>query len=127
MEEIFYQKTLVGIRVQCMQAGSLPLTNAKESLQLLTLKYKKNTHTIAAHGHAPKKRVTQCLQECLIVRKGKIKIDLYAPDKSYLKSFHLKAGELFILLQGGLAVHFLEDSEVFELKNGPFIKDEFLM
>jgi hypothetical protein len=92
-------------------------------LELLTLKHPKGTY-LKAHVHIPRKRITRHLQECFIVRKGKVRVDLYGPDKNLFKHIYLKAGELFIALTGGHGFHVMEDVEMIELKNGPFKDDK---
>lgn len=126
MEKIYYKKELIAIRVKSFKKGSHPLTPEGEALQLLTAKHLKGRY-IQAHLHSLQKRITNNLQECLIVIKGKIKIDLYGKDKKYFKSIQIKAGELAILFRGGHGVRFLEDSEVYEIKTGPFIDDKILI
>ncbi len=123
MEEISYKKILVGIRVRLIKNGSNPITRAEEPLQLLSLKHPK-AHYFMPHRHKPLKRVTNRLQECLVVRKGKVKVDIYAPGDIKFKSIILKEGDLFILLNGGYGIHVLEDAELFELKNGPFMGND---
>ena len=123
MEEIYYKKTLVGIRVRSLKNGSNPITRDEEPLQLLGLKQSKG-HYFLPHRHKPMKRTADHLQECLIVRKGKVKVDIYAPGDVKFKSIILKEGELFILLNGGYGIHVLEDAELFELKNGPFMGND---
>lgn len=123
MEEIYYKKILVGIRVRSLKRGSNPITRDEEPLQLLGLKHPKG-HYFVPHRHALQKRVTNNLQECLVVRKGKVRVDIYAPGDTKFKSVILKAGELFILLNGGYGIHVLEDAELFELKNGPFLGND---
>jgi len=126
MDDFFCNNILIGVRVSIFKNGSIPITEKKEPLQVLALKHKKDS-CIEPHMHVSKKRVSNRLQECLIVKKGKIKLDLFGPDKKKFKSIHLKQGELFILLRGGYSISFLEDSEIFELKNGPFIDDKVLI
>lgn len=127
MKKIFYKKTLIGIRVRRLQKGSVPITDPKESVQVVGLKHPKGAY-LKAHAHKPRRRVTPCLQEGLIVRKGKIKIDLYTPESlEKFKSITLKAGEMFLLLNGGYGIHILEDAEMFEFKNGPFLEDKVLI
>ena len=123
MEEIYYKKTLVGIRVRSIKKGSNPITRDEEPLQLLGLKHPRG-HYFVPHKHASCVRTTNRLQECLIVRKGKVKVDIYAPNDEKFKSILLKAGELFILLNGGYAIQVLEDAELFELKNGPYLGND---
>ena len=126
MEKFFYKKKLVGVRIAVMSSGSTPATNEKEPLQLLTLKHPRGTY-LKAHIHLPRKRVTSRLQECWVVRKGKVRLDLYGPDKRFFKYIFLKEGQAFILISGGIALHVLDDTEIFEVKNGPFKEDKVLI
>ncbi len=74
--------------------------------------------------HKSVERVTQNLQECLVVIKGKMKIDLFASDNKFFKSIYVSAGQTVIFISGGHAVRILEDAELIEVKNGPFIEDK---
>lgn len=127
MEKVFYKNILIGIRVRKLPKGSVPITDERESLQIIGLKHTEGAY-LKAHAHKPRRRITQRLQECLVVRKGKIKIDLYEPERwKKCKSVTLKAGEMFLLLNGGYGIHILEDAELFEFKNGPFLEDKILL
>jgi len=126
MEKIIYKKTLIAIRFKEFKEGAIPLTDPREPLQLLVHKRPAGKHT-KAHIHIPKKRVTEKLQECLVVMKGKIKIDLYGPDKKFFKHIYLSVGQVIILMNGGHAVHLIKDSEIIEIKNGPFVEDKVLI
>lgn len=109
-----------------MPVGSKPASDSSHSLQILTINQPKNA-TVKPHRHLPTKRHTLFLQECLIVKKGKIRIDLYGPTNQKVKSVFLKEGQAFITISGGHGVHFLEDSQVYEIKNGPFKDDKQLL
>lgn len=124
--EIRYKNKLVAVFLGRFPDGSIPQTEGIEPLQLVTLKHPKGKYLLA-HAHKPTKRQTDKLQECLIVKKGKIKIDLYGPDKKMFKKITMKIGDLLILLNGGYGIHILEDAEMIELKNGPFIEDKVLI
>jgi len=126
MEKIFYKKKLIGFLVRNLPLGSIPLTEGKEPLQVVTLRHKKNSY-LKAHMHKPVKRATDCLQECLVVKKGRIKLDLYGPDKKLFKSIYLSAGDFFVSMRGGLGIHILKDAQIIEIKNGPFKEDKILI
>lgn len=126
MQEILYKNKVVGILVRTIKSGSLPVTNGKEPLQLVTLKHPKGKYLVA-HTHKPVRRQTATMQECLIVKKGKIRVDLYGPDKKLFKKIILKTGDFFLLQNGGIGIHMLEGSECIEAKNGPFIEDKILI
>jgi cupin fold WbuC family metalloprotein len=122
MDKIYYKKELLGIRVKKLKGGSLSATDESGPLQLLTLKQKKG-HVVTPHSHKPVKRTTESLQECIVVLKGKVRVDLYGSEKKVVKRVIVKQGEAFITISGGHSIHFLEDTEIIETKNGPFASD----
>lgn len=126
MEKISHRNVLIAIRVKRLKNGTVPLTHPGESLQVLTYKKKAGGET-GAHFHKPKQRVTQSLQECLIIIKGRIKVDLYGVHRKKIKSLYLSPGDIIIFTGGGHAVHVLEDTELIEVKNGPFIEDKVII
>lgn len=122
----YSDKILIGIKISSVVNGSKPITPADQPLQIVTLKHKKGSY-LKAHMHIPKERKTKSLQECLFVKRGKVKIDLYSANKKYLQSFFLKEGQAFLLLAGGYGINVVNDCEVFEFKNGPFVEDKLLI
>jgi hypothetical protein len=123
VEKIFYKNTLIAIKFKKFKKGAMPITDPMEPLQLVAFKHPEGKYT-KAHIHKPRKRITQRLQECLVMIKGKIKIDLYSPDKKFFKSIYLSQGQAAILMNGGHAVSVLKNSEILEFKNGPFVEDK---
>jgi hypothetical protein len=123
MEKFYYKKTLIGIRVSQFSKGSVPQTDPQEPVGVLTFKHTKGSH-FQAHYHKPAKRITFHLEECFVVKKGKIKIKLYGPDKIYFKSIYLKGGQAFLTISGGHEIMVLKNCEMFEIKNGPYKKDK---
>ncbi|HTW96842.1 MAG TPA: hypothetical protein VMD74_04270 [Candidatus Methylomirabilis sp.] len=126
MEKIYYGEKLIGLRIKTLAKGSTPVTEDKQPLQLVTLKHPAGAY-LKAHAHRPRRRTTERLQECLMVKKGRIKLDLYGPDKKLFKHLFLAAGDIFISLNGGIGIHFLQDGEIIEVKNGPFKEDKILI
>lgn len=126
MEKIFYKKVLLGTRIKRFEKGSNPLTDDAEFIQALSLKHPKGSY-LKAHYHKPMKRVTSKVQECLIVQRGRVKLDLYGYDNKFFKFIFLGPGEVFILLNGAFGIHMVKDSELIEVKNGPFKKDKILI
>lgn len=126
MEKYYYKNKLIGIKISKFPEGSVPHTDSKEaqeSVGILTLKHKKGSY-LKAHIHKNAYRVTDHLQEAFIVRKGKVRIDLYGPDQKFFKYIYLNEGELFLAIDGGHGFHVLKDCEIFEVKNGPFKEDK---
>ena len=126
MDNIYLGTTLVAIRIRRFAEGTAPMTAPEEALQLLTLKYPEG-HDIKPHRHRPRKRVTAVLQECLLVIRGKIRVDLYDETGTCFRKIVARAGQAVVLLGVAHGVRFLESSRGYELKTGPFIDDkEFL-
>ena len=76
--------------------------------------------TIAPHVHNPVAREVFYTQEVLILRRGKLRVDFYAEDRSYLSSHILEAGDVILLIKGGHGFEVLEEVEMFEVKQGPY-------
>lgn len=128
MEKIIHKNNLIGIFVSTnsLPQGSIPHTNAsehEEALGLLSLKHKKGT-ILKRHIHKPQKRITNHLQECFVLLKGKVKINLYTDRKKFIKSITLKEKDAFLAISGGHSFEILEDCIMLELKNGPFMDDK---
>lgn len=122
MEKIIHNGTLVAVLIRKFENGITPLSDSDQPLQVLIHKREKGSYT-KAHLHRPKERMTKTLQECLVVLKGRIKIDFYTIEKNIFKSIEASGGEVIIFISGGHAVHILENSEIVEVKNGPFVED----
>lgn len=123
MEKFYYKKTLIGIRISKFPKGSIPQTDPKEPVGILTFRHTKGSH-FQAHYHKAVKRTTPHLEECFVVKKGRIKINLYGPNKKYFKSIYLKAGQAYLTVNGGHEITVLENCEMFEIKNGPYKSDK---
>jgi len=78
-------------------------------------------HVIDPHIHRVLPRMVSLTQEVLLVRKGFIRLDFYTSAKAYFCSRVLGPGDVVILLHGGHGLTMLEDSEFFEIKQGPYM------
>jgi hypothetical protein len=79
---------------------------------------------IEAHVHSPVPRQVLLTQETLLVKRGKLRVDFYDEQQTYLKSRVLEAGDVILLIQGGHGFEVLEDLEMFEVKQGPYAEDK---
>ena len=76
---------------------------------------------IAPHVHNPVPREVQFTQEVLFIRKGRLRVDFYDVDHRYLESRILEAGDVILLIQGGHGFEVLEEVEMIEVKQGPYV------
>lgn len=78
-------------------------------------------YVISSHIHKPVLRKIKFAQETLFVRSGKIRIDFYDEKKCYIESRIARQGDVVFLAFGGHGFEFMEDAEVIEIKQGPFL------
>ena len=80
-------------------------------------------YVIAPHVHNPVKREVHATQEVLLVRSGRVRVDLYSDPAHFLKSVVLEAGDVILLADGGHGFEMLEECEMIEVKQGPYAGD----
>ncbi|MEE4216004.1 MAG: hypothetical protein V2I48_00175 [Xanthomonadales bacterium] len=81
-------------------------------------------HMIPPHVHNPVARKVHFTREVLIIRSGKLRVDLYSDDAVYVESAILEAGDIILLASGGHGFEVLEETEIIEVKQGPYAGDE---
>jgi len=77
-------------------------------------------YKIQPHIHNKVERTIDYTQEVLFVKNGLVRVDFYKNDKTYYKSKILNKGDVILLSFGGHGFEMLEDSEIIEVKQGPF-------
>lgn len=80
-------------------------------------------HVIPPHVHNPVHREVLYTQEALFVRRGSVRVDLYRQDREFLASRVLNSGDVILLAEGGHGFEILEESEIIEVKQGPYAGD----
>ena len=75
---------------------------------------------IPRHVHYPLQRHLVGTPEALLVRKGQVEADLYAPDKTLIATRTLYTGDLILLVSGGHGFRCMEDTVLMEIKQGPY-------
>ena len=94
-------------------------TPGEYSQQLGIIKYPKGG-VIKAHFHNKATREVHYTQEVLVIRKGKLKVNLFDHELKYLSSVILNSGDIILLASGGHGFEMLEDCEMLEVKQGPY-------
>ena len=77
-------------------------------------------HNILPHYHNRIPREVDYTCETLVMRKGIMQVDLYENQK-IIHSFLLKKGDVLTLFGGGHGFKMIEDVEMIEIKQGPFM------
>ena len=77
-------------------------------------------YKIQPHIHNKIERTINYTQEVLFIKNGLVRVDFYKTDKTYFKSKILHAGDVILLSFGGHGFEMMKDSEIIEVKQGPF-------
>lgn len=99
------------------------VTDPGNTIQLAAMRHKEG-HLIKPHVHNPVKRNVLYTQEALIVRRGRVRVDLFSAEREYAESHILSAGDVVLLVEGGHGFEVLEDLDMVEIKQGPFIGEQ---
>jgi len=78
---------------------------------------------IPPHVHNPVTREVSYTQEVLFIKKGKLRVDFYDSEQTYLESRVLATGDVILLATGGHGFEVLEALEMLEVKQGPYAGD----
>jgi mannose-6-phosphate isomerase-like protein (cupin superfamily) len=79
---------------------------------------------IEPHVHNPVPRNVVYTQEVLFIKKGKLRVDFYNDDRKYLESRILEVGDVILLVTGGHGFEVLEEIEMIEVKQGPYVGEQ---
>lgn len=75
---------------------------------------------VARHKHTPLERRLVGTPETIIVREGKMEVELYDFNDNYVTSVVLGSGDVILLAGGGHRMRCLEDTIMMEVKQGPY-------
>ena len=82
-------------------------------------------HKITPHEHLPVERRVQGTAEVLLIRRGLLKVNFFAPgERISNESRILGAGDVILLVDGGHSFEVLEDLEMVEVKQGPYAGEQ---
>lgn len=79
---------------------------------------------IQPHVHNPVLREVQYTQEVLFIKRGKLRVDFYNNQQEYLESRIIEAGDVILLVTGGHGFEVLEEVEMIEVKQGPYVGEQ---
>ena len=93
------------------------------SQQLAYMKHPKGKR-IDAHTHNIVPREVSYTKEVLVIRKGKLRVDFYEDDQTYIESHIVNQGDIILVAFGGHGFECLEEVEMVEIKQGPYLGEQ---
>ena len=123
-EQVEYEdKTLaIILRHEFKKDGIEFLTPSHFTQQLGYMKREKD-YVIKPHIHNAFNRSITHTKEVLFIKSGRVRVDFYSDNRKYFKSLLLAKGDVILLAYGGHGLYMIEESEIIEVKQGPFAED----
>ena len=81
-------------------------------------------YIIQPHRHNLIKREINQNQEVLFLKSGLVKVNFYDNNQIFVESKILNQNDVILLASGGHGFKMLENSEIIEVKQGPYCGEE---
>ena len=91
---------------------------------IIRANYKNEGYRIEPHIHLSSNRVVTKTQEVLFIKSGKVQIEFYDNNMKFIENKTVTAGDIIFLSSGGHGFLMLEKSEIIEVKQGPYLKED---
>jgi len=125
LKKVEYQGLMYAIIIQSnYRADGIEFFTPPEFSQQLALMSRPRGHIIQPHFHRKIERQVFLTQEVLLVKKGRVRVNFYNSQKEILGSETLEKGDVILLSEGGHGFEVLEDCEMLEVKQGPYLGDQ---
>lgn len=110
------------VRQDYSNSGIEFFTGDEDTLQLGFMTRPKG-YEIQPHLHMKVSRTVYYTDEVLLIKTGKVRINFYNLDFSYSKSITVYEGDVVLLKNIPHGFDILEDAEILEVKQGPYVGD----
>ncbi len=121
IQKFIYKNKLLSIIIRSnFQKDGIEFFTPDDFSQQLAYMKRPKDYVIPPHVHNIVPREVNLTQEVLFIKSGKVRVDFYDDDKNYIKSTILEAGDVILLAAGGHGFEMLEETEIIEVKQGPY-------
>ena len=121
IENIVHNKKLLSVIIRASyKSEGIEFFTPDDFSQQLAYMNRAKDYVIKPHVHNSVQRDVHFTQEVLVIKSGKVRVDYYDDDRNYLESRVLDQGDVVLLAYGGHGFEMLEDSEMIEVKQGPY-------
>jgi len=121
IEKIYENNTILAIIIRTnFKKEGIHFFTPEDFSQQLGYMNRPIGYKISPHIHNKVQRTINYTQEVLFIKSGLVRVDFYKLDRSFFKSRVLESGDIILLSAGGHGFEMLEESEILEVKQGPF-------
>ena len=106
------------------EADGIQFFTPNEFSQQLAYMKRPEGYSILPHVHNSVPREVHFTQEVVFIKSGKVRVDFYDNQEKYLESCILSSGDVILLADGGHGFMMLEQSEIIEVKQGPYVGEK---
>lgn len=130
IKKIIVNNTISGILIkkEFTLNDGIEFVNSKDDEFQIGLMKRKKGYKVTPHYHEKISRKIKMTSEALFVKKGSVECTLFDKnDKQNGKTFIIKKGDILVIFDSAHKFNFLEDSEIIEIKQGPFIDSKIIL
>jgi len=121
IDKVVYENKLLAIIIRSdYKSEGIEFFTPDDFSQQLAYMNRPAGYKIDPHLHNRVQREVFYTQEVLFIKRGKVKVDFYDNSKNYLDTRILGTGDVIFLATGGHGFEMLEETEMIEVKQGPF-------
>ena len=125
IENILHKGQLLSVIIKSeYKSDGIKFFTPEDFPQQLGYMNRSKNYIIKPHVHNPIERSVLFTQEVLYIKSGCVRVDFYNNKKEYLESRVLNQGDVVILAYGGHGLKMIEDSEIIEIKQGPYVEEK---
>jgi mannose-6-phosphate isomerase-like protein (cupin superfamily) len=122
MTRIEHKAELIAVIIsRSFKKDGIEFFTPEELSQQLAYMNRPKGYQIAPHTHNQVERYIVNTLETLFIRSGRVKVDLYDRHQEFVREVVLVEGDIILLVSGGHGFTMLEQSEIIEVKQGPFL------
>jgi mannose-6-phosphate isomerase-like protein (cupin superfamily) len=122
IEQIIFQNQLLAIIISHkFNKPGIEFFTPSDFSQQLAYMHHPTGKIIQPHIHNPVPREVTLTQEVLFIKSGKLRVDFYNNTQEYLESRMLESGDTILLITGGHGFEIIEEVEMLEVKQGPYV------
>ena len=121
VENVVYEGELLAILLRAdYHAEGIKFFTPGHFSQQLGYMNRPSGYVIDPHVHNSVSRLVHFTKEVLFIKSGKVRVDFYTENKIYIESRLLSGGDFLLLAYGGHGFEMIEESEIIEIKQGPY-------
>lgn len=121
--QVIYKKRIIAFIIKSgFKTTGLKFFTPSRFPQQIAYMNRRKGQMIDPHIHPSAVRRIMAAQETLFIKNGRVRVDFYDRKRRYIESRLLGPGDTVFIAEGGHGFEFMEDSEMIEVKQGPFLK-----